>query len=90
MPCLRQDGVRPSKIPSLCLVDVVLRRHKLLPRLQRKSVSTHSHEVSVDNTHLDLWRVSALDVWQWVQVELLLQCLGEQDGEFGVVDKLQA
>jgi hypothetical protein len=36
-----------EQIASLCLVDVVLRRHKLLPRLQRNQISTRSHE-SVD------------------------------------------
>jgi hypothetical protein len=53
-----------------------------------RSVLVHTNRST--STYLDLWRVGALDVWQWVQVELLLQCLGEQDSEFSVVDKLRA
>lgn len=38
--------------------------------------------------HLDFRRIGALNIWQGTVVELLLQGLGEKDGQLGVVDEL--
>lgn len=64
---------------------VVRSRDKFAPRL---SISIALLRTACAITHLDFWWVGALDVRQWVLVELFLKSLREQNSELSIVDQL--